>query len=55
MYWEAVPQKIYFAKVDGSTLNLGVNIFPDPVGHFGLLAAIMYFASSAVLRFAGNE
>ena len=34
-YKECSDQKTYLAKVDGSAQNIGVDPFPDPVGHFG--------------------
>ena len=39
--------ELIIAKVDGSSQNLGVDTFPDPVGHFGPLAANLDFEGLA--------
>ena len=44
-------KKVILQKLTGTHKNLGVDNFPDPVGHFRApLAAILDFAGSAALH-----
>ena len=51
---ESLDQKTCLTKVDGSTQNLGVVIFPDHVGHFGAPQRPFWGPLVAILVFTGD-